>query len=57
MTEIIAIKFKKDGRVYYFDPDGKSFHDGDRVIVETAKGIECGIATGENRNVPDNQIV
>ncbi|MBO5105529.1 MAG: stage 0 sporulation family protein [Clostridia bacterium] len=57
MTEIIAIKFKKDGRVYYFDPDGMKFNDGDRVVVETSKGIECGIASGENRNVPDNQIV
>ena len=57
MTEIIAIKFKKDGRVYYFDPDGKKFNDGDRVVVETSKGVECGIATGDNRNIPDNQIV
>ncbi|MBE6761769.1 MAG: stage 0 sporulation protein [Ruminococcaceae bacterium] len=57
MTEIIAIKFKKDGRVYYFDPDGKNFKDGDRVIVETSKGIECGIASGGNHNIPDNQIV
>ena len=57
MTEIIAIKFKKDGRVYYFDPAGKTFHDGDRVVVETSKGVECGIATGENRNIPDSQIV
>ena len=57
MTEIIAIKFKKDGRVYYFDPDGMKFNDGDRVVVETSRGIECGIASGENRNVPDNQIV
>ena len=57
MTEIIAIKFKKDGRVYYFDPDGMVFHDGDRVVVETSKGIECGIAAGENRNIPDSQIV
>ena len=57
MTEIIAIKFKKDGRVYYFDPAGMTFHDGERVVVETSKGVECGIASGENRNVPDSQIV
>ena len=57
MTEIIAIKFKKDGRVYYFDPAGKKFNDGERVIVETSKGIECGYASGSNRMVPDNQIV
>ena len=57
MTEIIAIKFKKDGRVYYFDPAGKKINDGERVIVETSKGIECGYASGSNRMVPDNQIV
>ena len=57
MTEIIAIKFKKDGRVYYFDPDGMTFSDGDRVVVETSKGTECGIASGSNHNVPDSQIV
>ena len=57
MTEIIAIKFKKDGRIYYFDPDGNNFHDGERVVVETSKGIECGFAAGENRNIPDSQIV
>lgn len=57
MTEIIAIKFKKDGRAYYFDPDGKEFHDGERVVVETAKGIECGYASGTNRMIPDEQVV
>ncbi len=57
MTEIISIKFKKDGRVYYFDPDGQSFHDGQRVVVETAKGVECGYVSGTNRNIPDSQIV
>lgn len=57
MTEIISIKFKKDGRVYYFDPDGMSFNDNDRVVVETSKGIECGFAVGTNRMVADSQIV
>lgn len=57
MTEIIAIKFKKDGRAYYFDPDGKKFHDGERVVVETAKGVECGYASGTNRMIPDEQVV
>lgn len=57
MAEIIGIKFKKDGRVYYFEPAGKTFHDGDRVVVETAKGIECGYAAGGNRDVPESQLV
>ena len=57
MTEIISIRFKKDGRVYYFDPDGKTFNDEDRVVVETSKGVECGFAVGSNRMVADSQIV
>ena len=57
MTEVIGIKFKKDGRVYFFDPDGKTFHEGNRVIVETAIGTECGYAAGSNRMVEDEQIV
>ena len=57
MTEVIGIKFKKDGRVYFFDPDGKTFHDGNRVVVETSIGTECGYAAGSNRFVEDDQIV
>ncbi len=57
MTEIIAIKFKKDGRIYYFDPDGKIFHDEERLVVETSKGVECGYAAGTNRMIPDSQVV
>lgn len=57
MAIIIGIKFKPDGRVYYFDPDNKQFHDRDRVVVETAKGMECGYAVGCNRDVPQSQIV
>ncbi len=57
MTEVIGIQFKKEGRVYSFDPDGKVFHDGDRVVVETSKGVECGFAVGGNHNVPDETLV
>ena len=57
MTEIIAIKFKKDGRIYYFDPDGKNFNDNQRVVVETSKGVECGFAVGSNRMIADSQVV
>lgn len=57
MTEIIGVKFKKEGRIYHFDPDGKVFHDSDRVVVETSKGIECGYVAGSNTKIPDEQIV
>ncbi len=57
MAEVVGIRFKEVGKVYYFDPDGKIFKKGDRAIVETARGIECGEVAMENREVPDEEIV
>lgn len=57
MTEVIAIKFKKDGRVYYFDPNGGKINAGQYVIVETARGTECGIVSEGNHMVADDKIV
>lgn len=57
MAEIIGVQFKKEGRVYSFDPNGMIFHDGERVVVETSKGIECGFVVGGNHNVPEEQLV
>ncbi len=42
MTEIIGVRFKNAGKVYYFMPNGVSIKKGDSVIVETARGTECG---------------
>ena len=39
MAEIIGIRFKNMGKVYYFDPAGSSFQKGDHVVVETARGM------------------
>ena len=39
MAEIVGVRFKGAGKVYYFDPDEKPFSKGDHVIVETARGI------------------
>lgn len=57
MAEIVGVRFKDAGKVYYFDPDEKAFAKGDHVIVETARGIECGEVAMDNREVPDDQIV
>ena len=42
MVEIVGIRFKKAGKMYYFDPDGLQLKQGSQVIVETARGVECG---------------
>ena len=57
MTEVIGVKFKEEGRVYYFDPKGEKFPQGEQVIVETARGLECGIVASSNHNVEDKDVV
>lgn len=57
MTEVIGVKFKAEGRVYYFDPDGKKLSAGDFVIVETARGTECGEVAEGNHSVSDDKII
>ncbi len=51
MSEIIGVRFKNVGKTYYFDPVGHSFQKGDRVVVETSRGLECGEVSIENREV------
>lgn len=42
MTEIIGVRFKDGGKVYYFNPNGVPVQVGQHVIIETSKGIEFG---------------
>ena len=42
MAEIIGVRFKNVGKIYYFDPAGLKIERGSHVIVETARGVECG---------------
>ena len=57
MAEVSGVRFKNVGKVYYFDPAGVALKKGDMVIVETARGVECGEVAMENRDVPDERIV
>lgn len=57
MAEVIGVRFKEVGKIYYFDPKDKKLNTGDKVIVETARGIECGVVALANKNVPDEDII
>ena len=57
MAEVIGVRFKEVGKVYYFDPEGRKLKKGDNVIVETVRGIECGEVAMDNREVSEDQIV
>ncbi len=57
MAEVVGVRFKEVGKVYYFDPDGLTLKKGDKVIVETARGVECGEIAMDNRDVNEDEIV
>jgi len=56
MAEIIGVRFKEAGKVYYFAPEANQFAAGDYVVVETARGMECGEVAIANKNVPDESL-
>lgn len=57
MAEVIGVRFKEGGKVYYFDPDKNKLKNDDVVIVETSRGIECGTVAIANKEVADDEIV
>ena len=57
MKNIIGVRFKKLGKIYFFNPKGLRVRKGDKVIVETAQGEEYGEVMIQNRWVEDEKIV
>ena len=57
MQEIVGVKFKKLGKVYFFNPNGLVLEKGQNVIVETARGIEYGEVATPNSSVTEEKIV
>ena len=56
-VEIIGINFREAGKIYYFAPGNFSLSLGQKVIVETARGVEIGIVKTPNKFVPTSEIV
>jgi len=56
MLEIIGVRFRSAGRVYYFDPGGMILKKGDRVIVETSRGVECGDVAIPNKKISEQEF-
>ena len=57
MTEIVGIRFKKVGKIYYFNPEGLALSKGQYAIVETARGIEYGEVAIANSMVEEESLV
>ena len=56
MTEVIGVRFKSLGKIYYFDPMGYTIPAGTDVLVDTIRGTECGIAVLGNREVDEQSL-
>lgn len=57
MQEIVGVKFKKLGKIYFFNPNGFSLDKGTNVIVETARGLEFGEVAITNSKIKEDKIV
>lgn len=57
MVNVIGVRFRRAGKVYFFDPAGYDIKQGDNVIVETARGIEYGSVVLGARDVEDDKII
>lgn len=57
MITVVGVRFKKAGKIYYFDPDHLDIQKEDNVIVETARGIEFGHVVIGKRDVAEEEIV
>ena len=57
MTKIVGIRFRNVGKIYYFDPKNYKMQVGDHVIVETARGVECGRVVLGPKEVGEDEVV
>lgn len=57
MTEIIGVRFKDGGKLYYFNPNGVQVQQGQHVIIETSKGIEYGECALANTMIDEMELI
>ena len=57
MKNIVGVRFKKIGKIYFFNPKNLKVKKGDKVIVDTVQGQELGTVMIANRTVEDDKIV
>lgn len=58
MPNVVGIRFKDSGKVYFFDPNGlELLNQGDQVVVETVRGLELAKVADAPRDVDENEVV
>ena len=56
-VEIVGINFREAGKIYFFAPNGLKLSVGEKVIVETARGVELGTVKVANKTVSGDEII
>ena len=57
MIKIVGVRFKKAGKIYYFDPAGLDIEINQDVIVETARGLEFGHIVVGGKEISEEELV
>ena len=57
MVKVIGVRFRRVGKIYYFDPLDMEIKQGDHVIVETARGVEYGYVVLGIREVAEDKVI
>ncbi|WP_174615322.1 PSP1 domain-containing protein [Virgibacillus ihumii] len=57
MIEVIGVRFKKAGKIYYFDPGDNNIEADKYVVVETVRGVEFGKVVITNKQVDEEDVV
>ncbi len=57
MTKVVGVRFRSAGKIYFFDPAGFEIETGDKVVVETARGMEFGTVVLGIREVADEKVI
>jgi len=56
MAKVVGVRFRKTGKIYYFDPADIELAPDDCVVVKTAHGVEMAVVAMAPREVPDNEV-
>ena len=57
MTRVIGVRFRTAGKIYFFSPGQLEITVGDKVIVETARGVEYGRVVIGQKEIPEEDVV
>lgn len=57
MTKVVGVRFKTGGKVYFFDPGEFEIKKDDYAIVDTARGLECGLVVQDVHNEDSDKII